>query len=169
MIHRNILIQCGGDLKQTVKSRTTEKSSEEHIIHIFEEVSTRTRIGSSRVNIKTRFNTSQKEFVDKNPKENSNNIKYKSAAIIIKCYILQSTNHLANTCPKRGKINEINLEKEPYVEKEDNIIEANSDDKSSIFSECLRDIENINATFAIMASYSHLPQSGNVKLDLSKI
>ncbi|MBW0564665.1 hypothetical protein O181_104380 [Austropuccinia psidii MF-1] len=125
MIHRKILRQCG------------------------EEVTTRTKIGSSRVNLKARFNTPWKDSVDKNPKENSNNVKYKPADIIRKCHICQSTTHLANTCPKRGKINEIDIEKEPDVEK-DNNIEENSDDKSSIFSESSKDIENINATFEIM-------------------
>ncbi|MBW0548393.1 hypothetical protein O181_088108 [Austropuccinia psidii MF-1] len=69
---------------------------------------------------------------------------------------------------KRGEINEIDIEKEPDVEKED-IIEDNSDDKSSIFSESSKDIENINATFDIMESYSHLPQLSNGQVDLSKI
>ncbi|MBW0563009.1 hypothetical protein O181_102724 [Austropuccinia psidii MF-1] len=143
MIHRKILRQCG------------------------EEVTTRTKIGSSRVNLKTRFNTPWKDSVDKNPKENSNN-KYKSADTVRKCHIFQSTTHLANTCPKRGKINEIDIEKEPDVEKDD-IIEDNSDDKSSIFSESSKDIENINSTFEIMESYSHLPQLNNGQLDLSKV
>ncbi|MBW0511307.1 hypothetical protein O181_051022 [Austropuccinia psidii MF-1] len=83
--------------------------------------------------------------------------------------MFQSTTHLANTCPKRGKINEIDIEKEPDVEKDDNIIEENSEDKSSIFSESSKDIENINAPFDIMESYSHLPQSSNGQLDLSKL
>ncbi|MBW0563693.1 hypothetical protein O181_103408 [Austropuccinia psidii MF-1] len=69
---------------------------------------------------------------------------------------------------KRGKINEIDIEKEAYVENDD-IIEDNSDDKSSIFSEYSKDIENINATFDIMESYSHLPQFSNGQLDLSKV
>ncbi|MBW0584871.1 hypothetical protein O181_124586, partial [Austropuccinia psidii MF-1] len=168
MIHRRILRQCGGDLEHAVKSRTTEKSSAGDIINILEEVTTRTRIGSSRVNIKTRFNTPWIDSVDKNPKENSNNRKYKSADTVRKCHICQSTTHLSNTCPKRGKINEIDIEKEPDVEKED-IIEDNSDDKSSIFSESSKDIENINATFDIMESYSHLPQLSNGQLDLSKV
>ncbi|MBW0568080.1 hypothetical protein O181_107795 [Austropuccinia psidii MF-1] len=38
-----------------------------------------------------------------------------------------------------------------------------------MFSEFSKDIENINATFEIMESYSHLPQSNNGQLDLSKI
>ncbi|MBW0563774.1 hypothetical protein O181_103489 [Austropuccinia psidii MF-1] len=166
MIHRKIVRQCGGDLENAVKSSTTEQSPAEDIIKILEEVTTRAKIGSSRVNLQTRFNTPWKDSVDKNPKENSNN-KYKSADTARKCHIFQSTTHLANTCPKRGKINEIDIEKEPDFEKDD-IIKDNSDDKSSIFSESSKYIENINATFDIMVSYSHLPQLSNGQVDLSK-
>ncbi|MBW0573716.1 hypothetical protein O181_113431 [Austropuccinia psidii MF-1] len=127
-IQKKILRQCGGDLEHAVKIRTTEQSSEVDIINILEEVTTRTKIGSSRVNLKIRFNTPWKDSVDKNPKENSNNVKYKSSDTVRKCHICQSTTHSANTCPKRGKINEIDIEKEPDVEK-DEIIEDNSDDK----------------------------------------
>ncbi|MBW0528595.1 hypothetical protein O181_068310 [Austropuccinia psidii MF-1] len=117
MIHRKILRHCGGDLELAITSRTTEKSSAEDIINILEEVTTRTRIGSSRVNLKTKFNTPWKDSVEKNSKENSNNVKDKSSDIIRKFHIFQSTTHLATTCPKRGKINESDIEKEPYVEK----------------------------------------------------
>ncbi|MBW0559519.1 hypothetical protein O181_099234 [Austropuccinia psidii MF-1] len=68
MIHRRILRKFGDDLEHAVKSRTTEQSSAEDIINILEKVTTRTRIGSSRVNLKTRFNTPWKDSVDKNPK-----------------------------------------------------------------------------------------------------
>ncbi|MBW0511421.1 hypothetical protein O181_051136 [Austropuccinia psidii MF-1] len=120
-IHRKLLRQCGGDLEHVVKSRTTEKSSSEDIINILEEVTTRTRIGSSRVNLKTMFNTPWKDSVYKNPKENSNNMKYKAADIIRKCHICQSTTHLANACPRKGKINEIDIEKEADAEKDDDV------------------------------------------------
>ncbi|MBW0581809.1 hypothetical protein O181_121524 [Austropuccinia psidii MF-1] len=130
MIHKKLLRQCGGDLKHAVKRRTTEQASAEDIINISEEVTTRTRIGSSRVNLKARFNTPWKDSVEKNPKENSNNVKYKFAYIIRKYHICQSTNHLVNTCPKRGKINEIYIEKDPDIERDDNIMEENSDEKS---------------------------------------
>ncbi|MBW0539482.1 hypothetical protein O181_079197 [Austropuccinia psidii MF-1] len=119
MIHRKIVRQCGGDLEHAVKSRTTEQSSEEDIINILEEVTTRTRISSSRVNLKTRLNTPWKDSVENNTKENSNNIKYKSADIMRNCHILQSTTHFVNTCPKKGEINEIDIEKEPDVEKDE--------------------------------------------------
>ncbi|MBW0548216.1 hypothetical protein O181_087931 [Austropuccinia psidii MF-1] len=168
LIHRKILRQCGGDLKHAVKRTTTEKSSAEDIINILEEVTTRSRIGSIRVNLKSSFNTPWKDCVDKYPKENSNNVKNKPADIIRKCHICQSTTDLANTCPKRGKSDEIDIEKEPDVEKHNNI-EENSDYESSIFSESSKDIENINATFHIMELYSHLPQLSNGQLDLLKI
>ncbi|MBW0536424.1 hypothetical protein O181_076139 [Austropuccinia psidii MF-1] len=134
MNERKILRKRGSDLEHATKSRTTEKSSEEDIINIFEEVTARTRIGSSKVNLKTKLNKPGKYYVDKNPKRNSNSIKYKSADVIRKCHICQSTTHLANTCPKKGKINEKDIEKEPDVEKDD-VNEENSDDKSSIYSE----------------------------------
>ncbi|MBW0553166.1 hypothetical protein O181_092881 [Austropuccinia psidii MF-1] len=167
MIHRKVQRQCGHHLEHAINSRTTEKSSAEDIINILEEVTTRTKIGSSEVNLKTRFNTPWKDSVDKNPKEKSNN-QYKSADTVRKCHICQSTTHLANKCPKRVKINEINIEKEPDVEK-DHIIEDNSDDKSSIFSESSKDVQNINATLDIMESYSQFPQLSNSQLDFSKV
>ncbi|MBW0553267.1 hypothetical protein O181_092982 [Austropuccinia psidii MF-1] len=74
MINRKILKQCEGDLEHAVKSRTAEQSSAEDIINILEEVTTRTRICSSRVNLKTRFNTPWRDSVDKNTKGNSKNV-----------------------------------------------------------------------------------------------
>ncbi|MBW0495032.1 hypothetical protein O181_034747 [Austropuccinia psidii MF-1] len=167
MTHRKIIRQFGGDLEHAVKRRTTEQLSAKDTINILGEVTTRTIIGSSRVNLKKRFNTPWKDFVDKNPKANSNNMKYKSSDIIRKFHICQSTTHLANACPREGKINEIDIEKEPDVEKDDDV--ENSDDKLSIFSESSKDIENINATFDIMESLSPLPQLSKGQLSLSKI
>ncbi|MBW0464182.1 hypothetical protein O181_003897 [Austropuccinia psidii MF-1] len=167
MIHTKNLRQCGGDLEHSDKSRTTEQSPAEDIINILEEVTTSARIGFSRVNLKTKFNPLWKDSVDKNPKENSKDIKYKSADSMRKCHICQNTTHLANACPRKGKINEVDIEKEPDVEKDD-VIKDISYDKSSIFPETSKDIENINVMFEIMASYSHLPQLSNGQLDLSK-
>ncbi|MBW0534583.1 hypothetical protein O181_074298 [Austropuccinia psidii MF-1] len=95
-------------------------------------------------------------------------MKYKSSDAIRKCHICQSTTHLANAFPRKGKINEIDIKKEPDFEQDD-LIEDNSDDKSSIFSESSKDIKNTNVTFDIMESYSHLPQLSNGQLDLSKV
>ncbi|MBW0482740.1 hypothetical protein O181_022455 [Austropuccinia psidii MF-1] len=127
IIKGKFLRQCGVDLEYAGKGRTTEQSSEANITNILGEVTTRTRIVFSRVNLKTSFNKIWKDSVDKNPKENSNNIRYKFADTTRKFHFFQSTTHLANTCPKRGKINGIGIEKEPDVEKYFN--EENSDDK----------------------------------------
>ncbi|MBW0519198.1 hypothetical protein O181_058913 [Austropuccinia psidii MF-1] len=109
LINRKILKKGGGDLENAVKRRTTKQYSAEDIINILEEVTTRTKIGSTRLNLKGRFNTPWKGSVDKNPKENPNNLKYKSADTIRKCHICQSTTHLSNTCLRKGKINEIDI------------------------------------------------------------
>ncbi|MBW0555048.1 hypothetical protein O181_094763 [Austropuccinia psidii MF-1] len=69
MINRKILIQWEGDLENAVKRSKTEQYSAEDIINILEEVTTRTRMGYSRVNLKTRFNTPCKDSVDRNPKK----------------------------------------------------------------------------------------------------
>ncbi|MBW0535413.1 hypothetical protein O181_075128 [Austropuccinia psidii MF-1] len=111
MIHRKILRQCGGALEHVFKSRTTEQYSAEDIINILEEVTTRAKIGSSRVNLEESLCTPWKDSVDENPKENSNDMKYKSAYIIRKCYICQSTTHLANTCQKGEKSMKLTLKK----------------------------------------------------------
>ncbi|MBW0466381.1 hypothetical protein O181_006096 [Austropuccinia psidii MF-1] len=66
MIQRNILRQCGGDLENALKSRTTEQSSAEDIISILE-VTTQAKIDSSRINIKSRFNTPWTDSVAKSP------------------------------------------------------------------------------------------------------
>ncbi|MBW0526031.1 hypothetical protein O181_065746 [Austropuccinia psidii MF-1] len=67
MIHRKVLRKYGGALKHSVKSRTTAQSSAEDIFNLLKEVTTRTRIGSSRVNLKGRFNTPLKDSMDRNP------------------------------------------------------------------------------------------------------
>ncbi|MBW0578066.1 hypothetical protein O181_117781 [Austropuccinia psidii MF-1] len=117
LIHRKILRQCGGYLEHSFKSRTTEQSSAEDIINILEEVTTRTKTGSSRENLKTRFNTPWKYSVDKNPTENSNNVKYKSADTVRKCDICQRTTHLANTCEKGGKSMKLILKRNLILKK----------------------------------------------------
>ncbi|MBW0555805.1 hypothetical protein O181_095520 [Austropuccinia psidii MF-1] len=101
IVHRKLLTQCADDLEHAVKSRTTEQYSTEDIINILQESTTRTMISSSRVNIKTRFNTPMKDSVDKSPKENSNSMKYKSEYTIRKCHIFERTTNIVNTFPKR--------------------------------------------------------------------
>ncbi|MBW0466183.1 hypothetical protein O181_005898 [Austropuccinia psidii MF-1] len=143
-------------------------NNKDNILNIFEEVIPRIRFGSSRVKLKTRFNEPWKDCVEKNSKETSKNIKYKCSETIKKFHLCQRTTNSVEKFPKRGKINEINIEKEPDV-KTDDVYRENSDDKSSIFSESSKDIENINVTADIMESYPHLPQLSNIQLYFSKL
>ncbi|MBW0462796.1 hypothetical protein O181_002511 [Austropuccinia psidii MF-1] len=78
IIHRKMLRQCGGDLHNSVKSRTNEKYSGEDIIYI-PEVITRTEIGCSGMKLKARFATPLEDSVDKKPKENLIHKRNKSA------------------------------------------------------------------------------------------
>ncbi|MBW0575718.1 hypothetical protein O181_115433 [Austropuccinia psidii MF-1] len=93
-------------------------------------------------------------------------MQYKFADIMRKCHICQRITYLANACPRKGKVNEIDIDKEPDVENNDDV--EKSDDKLSIFFEYSKDVENIKETFDIMESYSHLPQLSNGKLGLTK-
>ncbi|MBW0499854.1 hypothetical protein O181_039569 [Austropuccinia psidii MF-1] len=105
MIHRKDLRKYVGDLEHSSKIRTTEQSPEEDIRIILEEVITRTKTGSSKMNLKTRFNTPWKDSVDRIFKESCINMKFKSLETLIKLHICQRTAHLANTCPQRGNFN----------------------------------------------------------------
>ncbi|MBW0460737.1 hypothetical protein O181_000452 [Austropuccinia psidii MF-1] len=69
MINRKIMRQFGGDLEHAFKSRTTQKSLAQDIINIFEELTTTTIIGSSKMNLKTRFITPWKDSAEKAPKK----------------------------------------------------------------------------------------------------
>ncbi|MBW0474397.1 hypothetical protein O181_014112 [Austropuccinia psidii MF-1] len=62
MICRKISRKCGGDLEISIKSRNSEKSLAEDIINILEEVTTRTRIGSSRVSKLSPVNLKLEKF-----------------------------------------------------------------------------------------------------------
>ncbi|MBW0510402.1 hypothetical protein O181_050117 [Austropuccinia psidii MF-1] len=99
-------------------NKTTEEFPAKDIVNILE-VTNRTTIGSSRVNLKAIFNTPWNDHVEKNPQENSHDTKYKSSDGIRKCHIFQSTTHLANACPRKGTIYQIDIEKEPDSEKDD--------------------------------------------------
>ncbi|MBW0471160.1 hypothetical protein O181_010875 [Austropuccinia psidii MF-1] len=84
MIHRNILIKCGGEFELDFQGRTTEKFAAEDIINMIEKLTTRNRIGSSRVDLQASSNEPCQDCVNKNPQENSNNMNYKSANTIRK-------------------------------------------------------------------------------------
>ncbi|MBW0539675.1 hypothetical protein O181_079390 [Austropuccinia psidii MF-1] len=135
MIHRKTLRQGGGDPQHSVKSRTTKQ-----YLVLVGRISKQGLINLGKI------------LWTKNPKKiliiSNINLQIQSGNAIF-----SKEPHI---CPihlqKSGKINEINTEKEPDVEK-DVVIEENYDDKTLIFSESSRYIED---TMPPLQSYAQL-------------
>ncbi|MBW0516971.1 hypothetical protein O181_056686 [Austropuccinia psidii MF-1] len=102
MIHKRILRKCCGDLEHVIRSRCIEPFSTEDHINAIEDITTRTKIGrnwhKNPLDNKTSWKpiSKQKKPHDKAP---------------WKCHKCGRTSHLANTCPKKTRINEIEIDK----------------------------------------------------------
>ncbi|MBW0524670.1 hypothetical protein O181_064385 [Austropuccinia psidii MF-1] len=128
-IDMKILRRCGGELEHAIKCRCVESCSTEDYINAMVDIITRTRIGKTwnRVPMESKmvFKTSRE---DKRPERP-----------VLKCHKCGSTSHLANTCTKKAKINEVK------VIGEDTQLEDYP-------------IENITAFFEVIEVHTHLPQ-----------
>ncbi|MBW0542685.1 hypothetical protein O181_082400 [Austropuccinia psidii MF-1] len=85
----------------------------------------------------------------------------------LKCHKCGSTSNLANTCPKKTRINEIEIEKDDTKEKKD--VSVHESDSEPSEEEDLPDelsIENINVSFEIAEVHTHLPQYIDECMDL---
>ncbi|MBW0528860.1 hypothetical protein O181_068575 [Austropuccinia psidii MF-1] len=102
MIHKRILRKCGGDLEHAMKSRCIEPCSTEDYINSMEDITTRTKTGRNWYKPPMDKKTSGKPI----PKPNK---PYDKAPF--KCHKCGSKSHLANTCPKKTRINEIEINK----------------------------------------------------------
>ncbi|MBW0513125.1 hypothetical protein O181_052840 [Austropuccinia psidii MF-1] len=97
MINMKILRKCRGELEHAIKFRCVEPCSTEDYIDSMEDIITRTIIVKTwnRVPMESKmvFKTSRE---DKRPERP-----------VLKCHKCGSTSHLANTCTKKTKINEV--------------------------------------------------------------
>ncbi|MBW0577871.1 hypothetical protein O181_117586 [Austropuccinia psidii MF-1] len=98
IVHKRILKKCGGDLEHAIKIRCIEPCSTEDSINSMEDITTRKRIGRNWYKHPTDNKTSGKPI----PKPNKPHEKAP-----LECHKCGSTSHLANTCPKKTRINEI--------------------------------------------------------------
>ncbi|MBW0516192.1 hypothetical protein O181_055907 [Austropuccinia psidii MF-1] len=103
MVHRRILRSCGGDLEHASRSRCIEPCSTEDYINAMEDITTRTNTGRDWYKTSMDNTTSGKPI----PKHNKPHAKAP-----LKCDKWGSTSHLANTCPKKPRINEIEIGKD---------------------------------------------------------
>ncbi|MBW0469095.1 hypothetical protein O181_008810 [Austropuccinia psidii MF-1] len=97
MIHMKILRKCGGELEHAIKCRCVEPCSTKDYINAMEDIITRTRIGKTWTKIPM-----ESKMVPKISTEDR-----KPEGPVFKCHKCGSTSHLANTCTKKTKINEI--------------------------------------------------------------
>ncbi|MBW0577820.1 hypothetical protein O181_117535 [Austropuccinia psidii MF-1] len=108
IINMKVLRKCGGGLEHAIKNRCVEPCSAEDYINAMEDIITRTRIGKTWTKIPIEFN-----IVSKIPREDRRPEKP-----VLKCNKCGSTSHLANTCTKKTKINEVHVIEEVHCTEE---------------------------------------------------
>ncbi|MBW0546112.1 hypothetical protein O181_085827 [Austropuccinia psidii MF-1] len=139
--HERILRRCGCDLEHAIRSRCIENYSTENYINYMEEITTRTKIGRNLCKPPMENKTSGKPI----PKPNEPHEKAP-----LKCKKCGSTSHLENTCPKKTRINEIEIDKVEDTKETNNVSLHESDYEPSeedILDELI--IENINVSFEV--------------------
>ncbi|MBW0523886.1 hypothetical protein O181_063601 [Austropuccinia psidii MF-1] len=158
LVHKWILRNCGGDLEHAIRSRCIEPCSTEYYINAMEDITNRTKIGSNLYKPPMDNKTSGKPI----PKPNKQHDKAP-----LRCHKCGSTSHLANTCPKKTRINEIEIQKDDTKETKD--VSVHESDSEPSEEEELPDelsIENISVSFEVTEVHTHLPQCSDECMDL---
>ncbi|MBW0585859.1 hypothetical protein O181_125574 [Austropuccinia psidii MF-1] len=147
MINMKILRKCGGELEQAIKSGCVDPCSTEYYINAMDDIITTTRIGKTWTKIpiesKIASKISREDIRPERP--------------VLKCHKCGSTSHLASTCTKKTKINEVQVFEEVHFTEE----KEESDQDSAISEDIpVEDypIENITAFFDVTEVHIHLPQ-----------
>ncbi|MBW0547553.1 hypothetical protein O181_087268 [Austropuccinia psidii MF-1] len=99
IINMKMSRKCGVELEHAIKCRFVEPCSTEDYNNAMEDIIIRTRIGKTwtRVPMESKM-VSKPSREDKRPKRP-----------LLKCHKCRSTSHLANTCTKKTKINEVQV------------------------------------------------------------
>ncbi|MBW0511072.1 hypothetical protein O181_050787 [Austropuccinia psidii MF-1] len=147
MINMKILRKCGGELENAIKCRCVEPCSTEDYINAMEDIITKTGIGKTW----TRFPMESK-MVSKTPREDK-----RPERPTLKFHKCGSTSHLAKTCTKKTKINEVQVIEEVKCteEKEESDLESAVSDDTPVED---YPIEKITAFFEVTEVHTHLPQ-----------
>ncbi|MBW0523583.1 hypothetical protein O181_063298 [Austropuccinia psidii MF-1] len=98
MVHKRILMKHGSDLDYAIRSRCIEPCSTEDYINAMEDITTRTKMGRNGYKPPIDSKISGKQI------SRPNKPQYRAP---LKCHKCESTSHLANTCPKKTRINKI--------------------------------------------------------------
>ncbi|MBW0495006.1 hypothetical protein O181_034721 [Austropuccinia psidii MF-1] len=103
MIHKMILSKCGGDLEHAIRGRCIEPCSTEDYINAMEDITTRTKIGRNWYKLPIDNKSSRKPISKPNKPHEKGPCKFHKCG---------GKSHVANTCPKKTRINEIEIEKD---------------------------------------------------------
>ncbi|MBW0489933.1 hypothetical protein O181_029648 [Austropuccinia psidii MF-1] len=159
MIHRRILRKCGGDLQHAIIRRCIEPCSTDDYINSMEDITTKTKIGTNWYKPPIDSKNSWKQILKPNKTHDKDPLKFHECG---------STSHLANTCPKKTRINEIEIEKQDDT-KEANDVSLHESDSEPSEEEELTDklsIENLNVSLQVTEVHSHLPQYSDECMDI---
>ncbi|MBW0559759.1 hypothetical protein O181_099474 [Austropuccinia psidii MF-1] len=158
LVHKGILIKCGGDLEHALRKRCIEPCSTEDYINAMEDITTRTKIS------RRWYKPSMENKTSGKPISKPNEPHYKDP---LKCQKCGSTSHLANTCPKKTRMNEIEIEQDGTKETKD--VHVHESDSEPSEEEELPDelsIENISVSFEVTEVHTNLPQYSDECIDL---
>ncbi|MBW0566714.1 hypothetical protein O181_106429 [Austropuccinia psidii MF-1] len=158
MVHKMISRKCGGDIEHSIRRRCIEPCSKEDYINAMEDITTRTKIGRNWYKPPIDNKSSGKPISKPNKPQDR---------APLKCHKCGSTPHLANNCPKKTRINEIEIEKvEDTKETNDvSLHESDSEPSENKVPDKLS-IENIYFSLEVTEVHTHLPQYSDEFMDL---
>ncbi|MBW0505862.1 hypothetical protein O181_045577 [Austropuccinia psidii MF-1] len=151
MVHKRILRNFGGDPEHALRSRCIEPCSAEDYINAMEHITTRTKIGRNWYEPPIDNNTTGK------PISKTNKPQDKAP---LRCHKCGSTSYLANTCPTKTRIIEIEIEKVVDTKETNDVPLQESDSETSEEEEVSDELnkENISVSFEVTELHTHLPQ-----------
>ncbi|MBW0498355.1 hypothetical protein O181_038070 [Austropuccinia psidii MF-1] len=161
MIHKRILRKCVSDLENAIRRICIEPFSTEDYINSTQDITTRTKIGRNWYKPPMDNKTIGKPI----PKHNKPHAKAP-----FKCHKCGITSHLANTCPKKKRINEIEIDKVEDT-KETNNVSLHDSDSAPSEEEVPHELSigNIYVSFEVTELNTHLPQYSYEFMDLINV
>ncbi|MBW0522016.1 hypothetical protein O181_061731 [Austropuccinia psidii MF-1] len=158
MVHKRILRKCDGYLEHAIRSICIDPYLTEDYINSIEDTTTSTKIGRNWYKPSMDNKNSGKPI----PKPNKPHDKAS-----LKCQNCGSTPLLANTCPKKTRINEVEIKSNDT--KETNDVPADESYHEPSEEQELLDelsIENINVSFEVTEVHTPLPQYSDEFMNL---
>ncbi|MBW0503943.1 hypothetical protein O181_043658 [Austropuccinia psidii MF-1] len=147
IINIKILAKCGGELEHAIKCICVEPCSKEDYINAIEDIIIRKRIGKNWTR-----NPREYKVVRRTSREDR-----RPEIPVLKCHKCGSTLHLASTCTKKTKINEVQVIEELKCAEEKEEYDQDSEFSEETSAEEYP-MENITDFFEFTEVHTYLPQ-----------